>query len=217
MNSRTWRPAALAVAILFSAAHARAQYYNVDYQTLPNGPIQLQDEMTSYTGGILTLSGNAVNLSGQTYSNVDYVNEWVFDAYPSAYGYQGSGLWLSPGDGFTWQVTDASGSLLVSQVSPEPYSWISSYFPSAGPAVVSPSDSLPFISIGPLGPYASVPFSETIAEPIGASGWDLISSFVSTTPVPEPSTFVLLGMAAIGSMMFVGRRHRLRALSCGAG
>jgi hypothetical protein len=199
-----------AAALSLATGEARAGailYYNVDNSTLPNGPIKLEGASAVYTGSGWLLTGDAVNLSSQTYDNVKYLNEWMFDAAPTAFTYSGGNLWQST-DGNAWQVPSPDGSLLASQVSPLPSAWTSIYYPAAGPAVVAPTDLLPYINIGTVGPYASVPFTEMVNS-TGNFDFDFVSSFVSTTPVPEPSTLILAGFGAIGLIAVRCRRKKL--------
>jgi len=218
MKRNLFRSILAAIVVLSVASHARAtapqQFYNVDYQTLPNGPIQLQNGAEApLGGGYWLLSGDAVNTSATTtYDNVDFLNEWAFDN-GTAFTYNGVSVGVSTwtsnapsSDGNILQVVPV-GWILASQVSPVPYAWNSLVFPSDPPAFVLPSDLLPYVSIGTLAPGASVPFSETVYTT--ASEFDFVSSFISTTPVPEPSTFVLLGIGAIGAAaVVIGKRRR---------
>lgn len=215
-------------AILCTARPARAQYYDDDYITLPTGPIELEHAVASYNSTLRqwTLSGDAVNLSSQTYNNVKYLDEWVFDYIPQpsgpavtdAFSYQGAALWSST-DGNTWSVLNPDGFLLANQVSPLPYSDTPQAF-SAPPAYVAPDDLLPYINIGTLAPGASAPFSQTIS----VSGHYLFafdSSFISTgqpvSPVPEPSTLVLFGVAMlVAGMLGAGMLGRRRSAALAA-
>jgi hypothetical protein len=197
-----------AVAFLLCAAdRAQAQYYNDDYITLPNGPIELENATASYSTNQWTLSGDAVNLTSQTYTDVKYLDEWVFDTAPTAFTYQGSDLWT--GDSHFWSVLSPAGYLLASDVSPLPYADTPQAF-SAPTAYVAPTDLLPYTNVGTIGPFASVPFSFTVAVDTDFD-FAFDSSFVSTTvpvtPTPEPSTFVLL---AIGATVCGGLLYRRR-------
>jgi hypothetical protein len=208
MKNRISVSIAAAIAMLLFAGRANAQltqYYNVDFSTLPNGPIELENASAVYTGTGWILSGDAVNLSAQTYNNVKYLNEWMFDPV-TAFTYSGGNLWTS-GDGNAWQVPSPDGSLLASQVSPVPFAWSSTVFPSDGPAFVVPTDQLPYINIGTVGPFASIPFTETVNSTSNYN-FDFVSSFVSTTPVPEPSTLMLAAFGIAGLIFFVGKRRR---------
>ena len=209
MKSHLWHSAAAAVAILFVAGQAQAapQYYNVDNQTLPNGPIEVQGgTITPIAGGVI-FSGTAVDLSSQTFNNVKFLSEWIFDPITDL-TYTGGGLWQA-GDGSNWLMPSPDGFLQASDVSPLPSTWNSIKFPSDPPASVAPTDLLPYLNIGTVAPGPGVPFSETFLE--NMPDFDYFASFVSTTPVPEPSTFVLLGIAAAGAVVFVRRRNRLTA------
>lgn len=206
MKSHLWRSAAAAVAILFVAGQARAQYYNVDNQTLPNGPIQLQNATITPIAGGVTLSGDAVDLSSQTYLNVKFLSEFVFDPITDL-TYTGAAQWQA-GDGSSWLQTSIDGFEQAGNVSGLPLTWFSTQFPSDPPGSVAPTDLLPYVNIGTVAPGNPVPFSVTFTENL--SDFDFIGSFISTTPVPEPSSLVLLGIAAAGSLVFIRRRNRLQ-------
>lgn len=218
MKAHIWRSAAAAVAILFIAGQARAQYTNVDFQTLPNGPIKLTNAVATATANGWTLTGDATNVGSQPVNGVVLLDQFVFDMTPSAFNYMGAGSWTSLSDGNGFTLANPGGYLQVSNVANIPLTWMSSVYP--GPtAFVNPTDQLPYINIGTVnpGPSNSVPFSETIVQTLPnfnnnysiPYNFDFIGSFVA--PVPEPSTFVLLGMGALGSLVFVRRRNRLQA------
>jgi PEP-CTERM motif len=211
MKSHLWRSAAVAVAVLLFASQtanqALAQYYNVDNQTLPNGPIQLQDPTISPFAGGVTLSGYAVDLSSTTYYNVKFLSEFVFDPITDL-TYSGADQWAA-GDGSSWLQITFDGFLAPNQVSGLPTTWNSTMFPSDPPAMVAPTAELPYVNIGTVVPGAPVPFSVTFADNL--PNFDYIASFVSTTPVPEPSSIVLASIAAIGGLFFIRRRNAVQA------
>lgn len=207
MKNNILRSIVAAIAMLFIANRAYAQYYNVDFQTLPNGPIELENQSAVFQpiGDLWFISGDAVDLSSQTFSNVKFLNEFVFDATPDAFTYQGPYAWTAA-DGNIWAIANASGFLQPSDVANLPLTWMSSDFP--GPtASVSPTDMLPYINIGTVSPGPGVHFTEEI-EVNADYNYDFISSFVSTTPVPEPPTMFLLALAAVGAVVFVGKHRR---------
>jgi hypothetical protein len=210
MKVNIWRSAAVAVAVLLFASQAAnqalAQYYNVDNQTLPNGPIQLQDTSITPAAGGVILSGQAVDLSATTYNNVKFLSEFVFDPVTDL-TYTGAALWAA-GDGSMWQQVSIDGFLTPSQVSGLPTNWNSTMFPSDPPAVVAPTAELPYVNIGTVAPGNPVSFSVTFLDNL--PNFDYIGSFVSTTPVPEPSSIVLFAVAAIGGLFFIRRRYRLQ-------
>lgn len=205
---------ALAVALFGAAREARAQYYNDDFITLPNGPIELENATASYDSTLKqwTLSGDAVNLTSQTYSDVKYLDEWVFDTTPLAFTYQGSDLWTAT-DGNSWSIVSPDGFLEANDVSPLPTTDTPQAF-TAPPGSVAPTDMLPYtiIGTGTVGPYASVPFSFKVDVNTNFN-FAFDSSFVSTTePVftPEPSSLALICIGGIGAMgLLVCRRRRL--------
>jgi hypothetical protein len=209
MKGTVSRSILAAIAIFFVAGHAHAQYYNVDFLTLPNGPIELEDASAVYTGSGWFLSGDAVDLSSQTFNNVKFLNEWMFDDGPSAFNYIGGGVWHAA-DGNVWTVPSPDGYLQASDTFPLPYADMSAYFP--GPtAFVAPTDLLPYVNIGTISPGNPVPFIEIVSTS-SEYDFDFVNSFISTTSVPEPSTLVLLGIGAIGVVLLVGKRRRSAAI-----
>jgi hypothetical protein len=215
MKANILRCVVAAIAMLLVVSEAQAQYYNVDYQTLPLGPIELENKVATPIVGGYILTGDAVNLTSQTYNNVLYLNEWMFDGppsnAPSAFSYAGGNLWTST-DGNAWQVPTPDGTLQPSDVSPLPFAWTSTVYPAAGPAfIVNPNDLYPYVNIGTVGPFASVPFTETVNSTSNFN-FDFVSSFISTTPpvlVPEPSSLILAALGAIGLIAVRWRRRKL--------
>lgn len=162
------------------------------------------------TSGVWTLSGNAKNLTGQTYLNVKYFNEWMFDA-STAFTYAGSNAWSST-DGNGWSVPSPDGTLDPSVVLPVPSTWTSLYFPSFTASIPDPNVPYPYVDIGTgtVGPFALVPFTETI-DATSQYNFNFTSSFISTTPavlVPEPSALMLAALGAIGLVLVAGKRRR---------
>jgi hypothetical protein len=180
-------------------------YYNVDSQLLPGGPIELEHPSAGpltplMTGGYqVTLSGDAVNQSAtQTFDDVLFLNQFDFPlpAGP-ALSFSG-GSWSGGGD--TLAIDSPSGFLPMTDTD-APQSFTLSSFT----ANLAPTDAPPYVFIGDIAPLASVPFSFTVDLGTNAP-FDLYGSFVSTTPVPEPSALILAVLGAIG--LFVAARHR---------
>ena len=209
MNCNTLRLLAAAL-IALSAATSESQagsipfYYNVDSQTLPGGPIELDNktatDLTAVAGGFqVTLSGDAVNTSAtQTFDDVLFLNQWDFSLSSGAALSFNSGIWSGGGD--TLQLDSPDGSLPMTDTD-APLSYTRGSFTGN----LASSDSVPFISIGAIGPGQSVHFSYKV-DMNPEAPFDLFGSFVSTTPVPEPSTLILAGFGALG--LFIAARHR---------
>jgi len=208
MSCNTLRLFAAALVVLSAAGESHAGslpfYYNVDSQTLPGGPIELDNEMatdlTAVAGGFqVTLSGDAVNESAtQTFDDVLFLNQWDFSLSSGAALSYNSGIWSGGGD--TLQLDSPSGFLPMTDTD-APLSFTRGSFT----ANLASSDSIPYISVGTLGPGQSVPFSYVV-DMNPEAPFDLFGSFVSTTPVPEPSTLILAGFGALG--LFVAARRR---------
>ena len=182
-------------------------YYNVDSQLLPGGPIELEHPsagpLTPVAGGYqVTLSGDAVNQSAtQTYHDVLFLNQFDFPLPPGpALSFSGSS-WSGGGD--TLAIDSPSGFLPMTDTD-APQSFTLSSFTAS----LASTDAPPYVSIGDIGPGASVPFSFTVDLGTNAP-FDLYGSFVSTTPVPEPSALILAGLGALG-LCAAARRARSR-------
>ncbi len=112
--------ATVALSLAAVNAQAAAQYYNVDFETLPNGPIKLTNATATPTGTGWILAGDALDIGSQSYSDVKFVGQWMFDA-STAFSYQGGGVWTS-NDGNFWQVASPDGFIPAGNISPVPFS-----------------------------------------------------------------------------------------------
>jgi len=80
------------------------------------------------------------------------------------------------------------------------------YAPDSIVASLASSDSPPYIDIGTIAPGQSVPFS-FVVDMNAEVPFNLDGSFVSITPIPEPSSLALAGFGAI-ALAVAARRRR---------
>jgi hypothetical protein len=214
-----------AVALLLCVAgesEAGSFYYNVDSQTLPGGPIELENATATGPTAVMsgyqtTLSGDAYNSSAtQTYDNVLFLNQFAYPIPSGAAFTFASGIWSGVGADEAEdmvQLDSPSGFLSMLDTNAP-----LSYTLDSVVANLAPSDSPPYISIGDIGPGQSIPFSFTV-DMSTAAPFNLNGSFVSTTPVPEPSTLILACVGAIGLLAAARRRRagdeRVEQAGCG--
>jgi hypothetical protein len=210
MNCNTARVLTAALLTLCIAGESRAGsmpfYYNVDSQTLPGGPIELEDPMATNLTAVMdgyqvTMSGDAYNDSAtQTYDDVLFLNQFAFKI-PSGAAYTfNSGVWSDLG-GDTVQLDGPSGFLPMTDTNAP-----LAFAPDDVVATLASSDSPPYIYIGAIAPGQSVPFSFTVDMNTEAP-FNLYGSFVSTTPLPEPSSLALACIGAI-ALTVAARRRR---------
>lgn len=208
MDCKTTRCFLAAIALLLATKEARADplYDDIDAITAA-GPISLQGS-ASYDAGEWTISFKAVNSSSQAFSDVLFLNNFVFDETSTdpdvAFSFDNhTDVWS--GSSHTWQLLDPTGTLLMSDTN-VPLSELR----NGAMATLPSTDSSPYIDVGAIGPFETVPFTEIIGVD-SEYPWDVGGSFValsSEIPVPEPSALVLLGIGAIGAIFFVGKRRR---------
>jgi hypothetical protein len=209
MSFKTARVYAAALVLLSVAHECQASsipyYYNVSGLTLSDGPIELENPTantpTPFMGGYqVTLSGDAYNDSAtQTFDDVLFLDQFAFVIPTGAAFTFNSDIWTAA-DGDKLNLDSPDGYLsMMDTNAPLTFSQNSIV------ASVSAGDSPPYTYIGDIGPGQSVPFSFAVDMSVEAP-FHLYGSFVSTTPVPEPSTLLLAGLAAIGT--FFAARHR---------
>jgi hypothetical protein len=210
MNCTTTKASLLAALILgFSVqmVPAAAYFYDVDSQT-GSGPIQLVGAIKTYAGGTWTFTGSAFNSStSATFSNLEFLVQFLYQASPTgqAYSYAYPSLATWSGDGNTFTIPAPSGTLALPSDSDAPLSWTE----PQGTATLPTGVQIPYITVsGSLGPLGtSAPFTITGNSTLDNShDLVLVGTFVSTTPLPEPSTLVLAGLGLL-AIWFVARRR----------
>jgi hypothetical protein len=179
--------------------------YNIDADTVPGGPIELESpaatNLTAIAGGYqVTMSGDAYNDSATQTFDVLFLNQFNFSISSGAAFTFNSGAWSGIG-GDTLQLADPSGFLPMTDTDAP-----LSFTQDSVVAMLAAGDSPPYVSIGAIGPEQSVPFSFTVDMSTEAP-FNLYGSFVSPTPIPEPSSLALTGLAAI-ALCAAARRRR---------
>jgi len=213
MDCKTTRCFVAAVALLLATNQARAnpQYSDIDAVTA-GGPISLQGSATfNASSNQWTLSLDAVNSSSQSFSDVLFLDNFLFDETSNPdvafLFHNDTDIWSTPSH--SWQLLNPTNTLLMSDTN-VPLSELR----NGATASLLSTDSSPYIDVGEVGPFATVPFTEIIGVD-SKYAWNVGGSFVSlnsATSVPEPSTLVLLGIGAAGAIILIGKRRRIAAI-----
>jgi hypothetical protein len=196
-----------------SVGHSAITHYNVDKQTLPNGPVELViNGDPTFDSGLnqYTFSFGAKNNFVTTQEDVRFLLQFVFDPAEAFSFDDGTNVWSNLAASKTmsfpglteFPMSDTDAPLLWSK---------------AGPirnASLLATDSVPQVVIGDIGPLSTVNFGLIVQVSAGFNNFNVVGSFVSLPlpeggpNTPEPSTFALLSVGAAG--LFVMRRRRNR-------
>ena len=153
----------------------------------------------------VTFSGDAYNSSMTQAYDVLYLPQFNFalssgDAFDFT-----SGTWSAAGD--TLQVNNPSGFLPMSDTDAP-----LTFTRGSAVAMLTASDSVPYISVGTIDPGKSASFS-FVVDMANSSPFELDGSFVAPTGVPEPSTLALAAIGVIAICFVVLRRTGRRRCS----
>jgi hypothetical protein len=207
MNRNLLRTLAVLL-LLLSPALAVAgpiTHFNVDWQTLPNGPVQLLNAAAVYNGGLQqwTFSGDAMNNAGITMNDVRFLLQFVYDATSGLAFNDGTDTWSGNGNSMNFVGGIAGTFSMMNTDAPLSFS-VNSPFRTG---FVGANDTLPYVQIGNILPGQSVPFSFVGQVNQLFVPFNIVGSFISTTQIPEPATALLAAIAALGGWLCVRRRR----------
>lgn len=195
----------IAVAIASSSASVWAgpiTHYNQDWQTKPNGPIQLVNaSAVESPSGVWTLTAGAQNNDVVPYYDVKFLVQFIYDSAAGLSFNDATDTWSGGGNSATIGGSSGTFSMMNTDA---PLSWTVTS-PTTRTATLGASDTVPYIQIGNIAAGQTVNFSLTLNQTPRFVPFNLVGSFVA---VPEPSSIALALLGAVGLAVLARRRRR---------